>query len=77
MMFVAMIPEDTWRPSKRLKLPPITESNYFKTDREKLSVFECPLCHEHKLFRGCVYIGCTECMNYFTELEIIEANIGE
>jgi hypothetical protein len=75
MMFVFTIPEETYRPPKRSKVPLITESNYFEHDVEKLSVFRCPNCHEHALFRGCVFIGCVGCFNYFSEKEIIEENM--
>lgn len=55
----------------------IDESNYFLTDVDKLSCFKCPICGDHSLFRGVVYIGCFGCFNYFIEKEIIEANISE
>ena len=74
MIFAFMIPEDG--PQRNLKKYNImTETQYFERDRDKLSSVHCPNCKEHELFRGGVYIGCSACMNYFTELNIIEANM--
>lgn len=68
-----MIPEEAHARVRRA--PPITEEEYFKQDKEKLSSLRCPQCKAHELFRGGVYIGCRGCMTYFSEKEIIEENL--
>jgi hypothetical protein len=74
MMFIAGIIESD-APRKGNKFNVVTEAGYFDVDRSKLQAFRCPQCKEHNLFRGCVYIGCTGCMSYFSEKEIIEENL--
>jgi hypothetical protein len=78
MLFVfgEMITEYTPRAKKGNKAL-IDENNYYLTDVDKLSCFKCPICSEYLLYRGVVYIGCFGCFNYFSEKEIIEANISE
>lgn len=73
LMFMTFIPEENYKPRTKRKI--ITEAEYYLKDRDKLAGFECPICKEHQLFRGCVYIGCSACVNFFKEKEIIEANI--
>jgi hypothetical protein len=72
MMFVVSIP---YEEHSKVKQAVMSESEYFMNGREQLLVAYCPVCKEHELFRGGVYIGCTGCFNYFNEQEIIDANI--
>ena len=74
MLFIAGIMEVD-APRKGNRRDPLTEAEYFAQDRVKLEGFRCPQCKEHNLFRGGVYIGCTGCMSYFSEKEIIEENL--
>jgi len=75
-MFLTYIPEEYVKPQRSIRnKPELTENSYFNNDVEKLAMFKCPICSEHQLFRGGVYIGCFGCLNYFSEKEIIEANI--
>jgi len=71
-MFIYSIPYDM--PTKKNPIT-VTEASYFANDREKLSMFKCPKCSEYLLYRGVVYIGCFGCLSYFSEQDIILANI--
>lgn len=75
-MFIVQLPIDEYKP-KRQKSNPLTEEQYYTNDIDLLSQFRCPTCKSYALFRGCVYIGCNGCLNYFSEKEIIEENISE
>ncbi len=74
LMFTAYIPEISYQPRSKRK-DPITEAEYYETDKELLKSFSCPICRDCNLFRGFVYIGCNSCLNFFSEKDIIEANI--
>lgn len=74
MMFTVFIPEETITPRRSNRSPILTEEQYFNRDKDKLKPFKCPTCGDHELFKGGVYIGCFGCLNYFTEIEIINAN---
>lgn len=77
MMFVMQLPimeEEYIQPKKRRHV--LTEQEYFSKDQEKLKDLKCPNCGDVGfLFRGFVFIGCTSCINFFDEKELIEANI--
>lgn len=74
MMFTFYIPEEEVKPNKKKHI--LTQAEYWVRDKGKLSSFTCPNCVTNELFRGHVYIGCFNCLNYFSEDEIIEANGG-
>lgn len=77
MIFGFYIPEEeTYRP-RVVKHHIITEAEYYSTDREKLKNTFCPACSEHNLFKGFNYIGCTGCMRYFSENEVLTGILEE
>lgn len=77
MMFITFIPEEEdFQPRPKRVNKILTEAQYFSRDVDKLKGLECPACGEQELFRGCVFIGCRSCLNYFVEADIISKNIG-